>query len=1283
MAERDHSSPDVAAESAPAAGERTRAPASTVESQAGAAPGLNMPAVSNGALARALGAGPGAVLGAGEPGPPGLPPEALLALQGAAGNRAVTALLAAPREAGDSRAALAPPAPPSGLGDNRAAGGLLASPLGESDGRAAAALLAAPPGETAVARADAPAEAPTSADVGGLPPAAGIEQQGGAAMRTLAAAAASSGAGAAPEPAPVAATLQAAGLPGVSEMPPAVSEVPVAPAVSEMADSTALVLRDTAMAAADQSAAAVNGLASGGIGAVTFTGDSAEAGRASAMMSEFFASIGARAGALVATGTAIAAEYRATAAATAGQIRSAAAERAQAAAGHVAQLTVDAQGDAAGAVATVAARRDAAKGAVTAASDAARARLESGLATSLAAVDARLATHLAAIDTKYSAGDGKFRAVGKTVGDEAAATGAQMAEKYMEGLKDESDGFWDGPLTYNRGKARRDTAREISTAYRKGLVDAADKQAEQAQAGRLRDAEAAKAAAAQAREALRQQHAGTLATVDQAHAAALRRADDAYATLSAAILHGRAGGQQLLGELEAMLAANIRDAAEAQAAEVEHQAALLATATLGQVGRAVAGMLAMGNALASQLNGTPSPSADSLGTGLAAATAELDAGVADVQATIAQSKAAGDQLLAQSGPAVVAGLGASTQQGLDAATTGGTGVGGAMRGVAAAGEDAFGSIEQQHTSALGTMTTAADSGFGEVVAGLDRTYAEIDRGLDLGFTQSVAGLEQGLRGSLAKMPAEIRTKAEENADRVPPRWKKIAKVLLIVAVVLVVALVVGPFVIGAVGAALGTGAVVTGIIAGGIVGAATGATLQVINNWSENRPLGEGVLKAALIGGVGGAVGGGAGAFFAGGTTVVNTAFRQFLADTALNTITETVINVATTGEFSWAALGMAVLSAAAVGGALHGVPGFRGVQGRSMKLGESFGGAVRTRFGGTAGLGPVAGGSDPALTQQGDEAAAGTQASESAATPETTTATSETTTATATSETTTATSESVTTAPENAPVTSEGAVPAEGAAAETVAATSEAVPGVAGTTAAEPGIAPGTVPDRPAGDVMKRSESYLRKKGIDPHELKQGQVDGPVSHYDIYEDRDGNLWALRKKGRFGSDNDSATYLGKVGDHELVVTPRGDDDLGPTGHDESQPSPAEHEQSPPAEHESATPAPHAGPGRPLDADFDAAARADLDGRPNTDFIESWDLVGVDGPHKMSSNKDPSIGANQQRYYLTYKEDFTGMTRQVSVNFDPDSGQFGVIKFSSNDPSQGGGGGGRGRRGGRR
>jgi len=58
----------------------------------------------------------------------------------------------------------------------------------------------------------------------------------------------------------------------------------------------------------------------------------------------------------------------------------------------------------------------------------------------------------------------------------------------------------------------------------------------------------------------------------------------------------------------------------------------------------------------------------------------------------------------------------------------------------------------------------------------------------------------------------------------------------------------------------------------------------------------------------------------------------------------------------------------------------------------------------------------------------------------------------------------------------------------------------------------------------------------------------------------------------------------------------------------------------------------------------------------------------------ADNHDHNLGPLQQRYQLAYLEDFTGDVRRVSVNYDPETGRFGIVKFAGKDPSRGGGGG---------
>gem|GEM_PF-6243973 len=860
-------------------------------------------------------------------------PAMMLGLQGSAGNRAVAGLFAARSPAADS----------------------------ETPGSQTADAPAVDAQQELVRQASG-VQAPSMSDVTEPPPSEQIQQQGTAAVQTLSQVAAR----AAAPPAPAAPPYLAEPAPVDSGPAPAADDAALTAADQAAADA------GVARAAAEQSAA---DLATANTAASSLAGMSVQYGTAdssavagdadvdadqstaaSDLMSSFLAGLADRANVVTGLGSAAQDRFRAASDAAVALINAGVEERIQAITGHVDGLRAQAQAQADAAVATVTERHTAAHAAITAATADARLGLETEYTTATQQIEALESEQLQTLDRLYQAGDQRFRAAGQTVGAEAEHLGSSMAEEYMRGLVDEDDSFLDGPLTYNRGKARADTAHEISKAYQSGLADEANKQADQALQGKARDIESVHGTATHAREALRQLHTATLDSIEQADTTARQQADAAHTSLLDGINQALIGGQQMFDGLQASLTENVRTAAQARVMAVQQQASELTATTQDQVAQTVNSLTGTGNGIAARAQGAKAPSAEALAAALSAASARLDAGVADFQAQCEAGTAAGEQQLAATGQEAADRLAGSVQDGLDGVTASAAELAAAIQQIADSADGTFGAVEQHHGEAMTQATGSAQTGFDQTLAGVRQADEAMARGLEQGFDRSAAGLEQGLRGALPKMQDEIRTKAEENADAVPPRWKSVVKWVLIIAVIVVVALVIGPFVIGAVGAALGTGAVMTGIIAGAIVGAATGATIQVINNWASNRPLGEGVVRAAIIGGIGGAVGGGFGAYFSSaaqaGTTVVNTAFRQFLANSAINVASDTVMNVVTTGHFTWQALGMSVLSAVAVGGAMHAAGGLSGVQGiqeASLGAGQDFGGAVRSGVGGLA----------------------------------------------------------------------------------------------------------------------------------------------------------------------------------------------------------------------------------------------------------------------------------------------------------------------------------------------
>lgn len=70
-------------------------------------------------------------------------------------------------------------------------------------------------------------------------------------------------------------------------------------------------------------------------------------------------------------------------------------------------------------------------------------------------------------------------------------------------------------------------------------------------------------------------------------------------------------------------------------------------------------------------------------------------------------------------------------------------------------------------------------------------------------------------------------------------------------------------------------------------------------------------------------------------------------------------------------------------------------------------------------------------------------------------------------------------------------------------------------------------VPDNP----KRRSDKYLKDHRIDPHEFKYDALGdrAKISHYDIYEDKNGSLWLLEKA--------TGKYIGPYGHINMYKCP--------------------------------------------------------------------------------------------------------------------------------------------------
>ena len=465
------------------------------------------------------------------------------------------------------------------------------------------------------------------------------------------------------------------------------------------------------------------------------------------------------------------------------------------------------------------------------------------------------------LDTAYAAGDQQFRRSGEAVGREAMAIGADHRSKWMAQLDGEST-ILSGPVHDNKLKARAHAADQVAQAYRDQLVAAANQQADAAQRGKARDREALAAAASAQRDAilttLRSAHAG----IDHAQAAAIAAAD-----------HQRASDLKLLAAQHASTLKTISRKEAALLEEVSKHAAGHKQALRTYVQAAVAHCSSATNELVAshdasmaglraQAAATPAPGEPELAPGLRQqhddvqhATLTSEAKFTEVFAGAAQQIAATERDSIQG----LASFAANTHQ-VTAQITGS--IAHTTTGFVHHSKAAFAGIEQQYHRTADAITAAADKTHQDAAASSNTAFSRMTAGLANGFGSAAAGLETNLRGALKDLPPQIQKSADDAAQQVQPRWKKVLKVLVTVAVIVTVAVVAGPAVIGALGAiagGLGAGAAAgaIGVVVGGAaVGAASGAVLQISNNVIDGNKWHEGVGTAAAIGAISGVFGG-------------------------------------------------------------------------------------------------------------------------------------------------------------------------------------------------------------------------------------------------------------------------------------------------------------------------------------------------------------------------------------------------------------------------------------------
>lgn len=572
---------------------------------------------------------------------------------------------------------------------------------------------------------------------------------------------------------------------------------------------------------------------------------------------------------------------------------------------------------------------------IQAAAEAALAALETSSQAALSRIDGTETDGLDAITSLYADSHDQHIELGRSVGAEAVERGDAYVDAY-EGCKiHEMDSWTAGYLTDRRAEAQQNAARETASGYQRSLEQAATDQAAHLNEGRRNDRCGLRASATQARDAIAQQH----------EAMSLALSNGLQAGLAQAAATRDALHQSVDGALADTLAALSRQArAQRQAAadtgylqqlaveQAAHGAAATLMGALAEAIGSVGGLLAQARqAMATLSDADP----DAASSRLAELDVALQGGLARLAMQAEAGAAHAEQRLTDSGSAATAAMGQLADSHADQTRQHGEGFGQAMQQIGQSAAQAFGEMASQQAAQSQGLADDAAASFDDVATGLEEAAETMLGNIADTLAQSESALEASLRQSMAGLDRDIPAHACEAASHEQPAWKSVVKWVLIIAIVVVVALVIGPAVIGAVGAAAGAlgasaaaASVIGTVIGGAIVGAATSGVIQVVNNWAAGQDLTAGLGRAMVMGAIGGALGGAAG-------QLIGRAAQAYQLSGAmqftLNLASDMVLEVGTelvTGEFSWEALGMALLMTVATGG-FGEIPRVRRIQAR------------------------------------------------------------------------------------------------------------------------------------------------------------------------------------------------------------------------------------------------------------------------------------------------------------------------------------------------------------------
>ena len=467
---------------------------------------------------------------------------------------------------------------------------------------------------------------------------------------------------------------------------------------------------------------------------------------------------------------------------------------------------------------------------------------------------------LSEVTSRFATGRKTLEMMGPKWAGLAVARGQAHAHGYetngcKKGYKD--DGLFDGCLTVRQAHAQQKAACKTAAGYQKGLVRQANQKAYNLRHQRKQYRCMVISGGQQVRKSLDGMHGALVDGLRSGCKQALAGMAVAMTKSSAGIDKAEAEAIQTLvaqGHSQRQAINDVGYMKQLAAQELAHASA----ASLGHGVRAAMGTLESSlHRMRTEIIGGVAPDPTAFAADLGPVESALTGGVGALMDVLEIGVRGGESSVARTAEAALTGLSGISTKNEELAGKVETGFSDGMAKLEGGTTGVFQKLTSTHVKAAKRASVEGVQGMVGTAKGFEASIAKTYLKIDAALKKSVVELRGELDKTLGELDVAVPWHAWEAAKKEQPAWKEVLAIVLIILVIIAATLVT-VFTLGA-GASL-----FAVILVGALVGAVSAGLIQIINNWSEGKELGEGVVTAMIMGAIGGAIGGGMG--FAAGT---------------------------------------------------------------------------------------------------------------------------------------------------------------------------------------------------------------------------------------------------------------------------------------------------------------------------------------------------------------------------------------------------------------------------------